>query len=65
MLSALSVLESFLCLVHDTADIAQTSPAERMLITARASSALFFSKYSFHDQRSAHVFQDIFCYVFF
>ena len=61
----LNFLESFLCLVHNTADIAQASPAERMFAAARASPALFLSQYSFHDQRSAFVFHDIFCYVFF
>jgi hypothetical protein len=64
MADALNVLESFPCLVHNTADIAQASPAERMVISARAPSALFLSQYFFHDQGSALVFQGIFNYVF-
>ena len=62
--AALNVLESFLGLVHNTADIAQASPAERMVVSARASSALFFSQYFFHDQGPALIFQDISYYVF-
>jgi hypothetical protein len=61
----LNFLEFFLCLVHNTADISQASPAERMLAAARASSALFLSKDLFHDQGSAFVFLYLFCYVFF
>jgi hypothetical protein len=32
--AVLSFLEIFLCFVHDTADIAQASPAKRMLVAA-------------------------------
>lgn len=64
MQTVLTGLESFFCLVHNTADITEASSAERMGRAAVAA-ALLFGKYPFHDQRAAFVFQNIFCYVVF
>ena len=47
------------CLVRNTADIREASPAFRMMVSAVACPLLLLTQYPLHDRGSAVVFNDI------
>ena len=59
------IQQLFFCLVRNTADISQASPAKRMVNRAVTGTLLFLAQYPLQDERSAIVFPDIPYNVFF